>query len=256
MNQNEYTYIKIPYPKGKDLHFKINAPVSPLVISPGLGNVWATGKFYDPKFVIPLSIKQSENAAEIVAVGAFAYRTPPKFLPQMTLSFGRIKPFSLSILAGNVSDHLNFGGLPLSSLDIQYGIGQQFIDFSSVNPQAMKRLKVTADKGLVQIENLANANAAEIRLVGDSTSYRLNFGGEINQNTTLHIGMNVSKVEVFIPSGTAIKITSVNAPKSSNGNEFSSIDKAYWNGPARDHREPLLYINNAAWDASLHVRSI
>ncbi len=256
MDPSELTFIRILYPNAKDLHFKITAPISSLDISPGIGNVWATGRYYDPKEVMPLCVKQSGNVAEIIAVGAFAYRTPPKFLPHMTLSFGRLKPFSLSIAAGDIGDHLNFGGLPLSSLDIQYGIGNQFIDFSYPNPQVMRQMKVTADTGPILIENSANANAAEIRLDGDSTCYRLNFGCELKRSTILHIGMAVSRVEVFIPSGTAAKIKSVNPPLGSHKDDFSYADKAFWNSPARDHQEPLLSINSAASDGSLHIGSI
>ena len=77
LEQSELTFIKIPYPEAEDLHFKITAPVSSLVISPGIGNVWATGKLHDPKFVLTICVKQYGNVAEIIAVGAFAYRTPP-----------------------------------------------------------------------------------------------------------------------------------------------------------------------------------
>lgn len=256
MDPGELTYIKIPYPNAGDLHFKIIAPISTLVISPGIGNVWATGKYHDPKEVLPLSIKQSGNVAEIIAQGAFAYRTPPKFLPRLTLSFGRSKPFSLSIAAGDITDHLNLGGLPLSALDIQYGISSQIIDFSYPNPQAMSRMKVTADTGPIQIENLANANAAEIWLAGDSTCYRLNFGCELKRSTILHIGTAIARVEVLIPAGTAVKITSANPPIHSRRDEFSYADKAFWNSPARAHREPLLSIINAASDGALHIESI
>jgi len=256
MDQEELTFIKIPYPKGKKLHFKLIAPISSLTISPGIGNAWATGRFHDPKFVSPLVIKQSENVAEIIASGAFAYRTPPKFLPDMKLSFGRSKPFSLFIAAGDIPDHFDFGGLPLSSLEIQYGLGNQSINFSYPNPQAMQEMKITADTGPVQIENLANANASKIRLRGNSTIYQLNFGREIMQSTILRIGMAVSKVEAFIPSGTAIKIISSIPPISSPTNGFSYTNKAFWNEPARDQQEPLLSIHNAASGGTLQIRSI
>lgn len=120
----------------------------------------------------------------------------------------------------------------------------------------MKRMKVTADTGPIQIENLANANAAEIRLAGDSTCYRPNFGGELKRSTSLHVGMAVARVEVFIPSGTAVKIRSANPPISSHKDDFSYADRAFWNSPARAHWEPLLSIVNAASDGSLHIGSI
>jgi len=253
MDPSDLTFIKVLYPKAKDLHFKITAPMSSLVISPGIGNAWATGKFHDPEEVIPLAVKQSGNVAEIIAVGAFAYKTPPQRLPQMTLSFGRLKPFSLFVTAGDLGDQLDFGGLPLSCLDIQYGLGPQIIDFSYPNPQPMKRMRVTADTGPIQIENLANANAEEIRLAGDGTSYRVRFGCELKRSTSLYVGTAVSRTEIFIPPGTAVKIKSSSPPHSSHQDDFAYVDRAFSNGPARDHQEPLLSIHNAASGGSLHM---
>jgi len=256
MDPSELTFIKVHYPKAKDLQFKITAPMSSLVISPGIGNAWATGRFRDPAEVIPLAVKQSGNVAEIIAVGAFAYKTPLKLLPQMTLSFGRLKPFSLFVTAGDISNQLDFGGLPLSCLDIQYGLGHQLIDFSYPNTQPMRRMKVTADTGPIQIENLANANAAEIRLAGDATSYRVRFGCELNRSTSLYVGTAVSRTEIFIPLGTAVKIKSSSPPHSSHKDDFAYADGTFSNGPARDHQEPLLSIRNAASGGSLHMWSI
>ena len=115
--------MKLPYPNTKDLHLKVIAPLCSLVISPGLGNAWVTGKYNDPKDVMALNITHSENATQIIAAGAFAYRTLRKYLPNMRLSFGRLHPFALSISAGDISDHLDLGGIPLTSLQIQYGAG-------------------------------------------------------------------------------------------------------------------------------------
>jgi hypothetical protein len=238
------------------LRFKINAPVCKLLISPGIGNAWATGKYHDPKEVAPLTVSQSGNEAEIVAIGAFAYRTPKQFLPQMKLSFGRSRPFSLSIAAGDLSDRLDFGGLLLTELELHYQSGAPCVDFSYANPQAMKRLKITADTGPVQVEHVSHANAAQIRLNGDSTSYRLNFGCEIKQNTTLHIGMAVARVEIAAAAGTAIRIHSNRIPEGSLTDDFERTGKAFWNGPARDGQEPLLSINVAGSNARLHVNAV
>ena len=252
MDQGELNYIKIPYPKTEDLHLKILVPVCSLIISPGIGNAWVTGKYNDPKDIIALNVIQQENVAEIVAVGAFAYRVPRKFLPTLTLSLGRLHSFSLSISAGDLNDHLDLGGIPLSSLEIQYGEGSQSIDFSYPNPQLLRRMKVAADKGPVQIEHLANANAAEIHLNGDSAHYRLNFGGELKRPTNLHIGMAVSATEVFIPSATAVKVKSRTPPAGSQSDDFIYTDKQYCNTPAMDHQEPLLDINAAYGALKIH----
>jgi hypothetical protein len=245
--QSDLTYIKIPFPDAaQDLHLKILAPTNALVIAPGLGNAWVNGRYNDPKSVIPLHITQTENSVLISVVGAFGYRTPPAYLPDMRLSFGRLHPFALSILAGDVPDHLDLGGIPLSSLEIKFGAGQQVLDFSSPNPQEMSHLKVEADSGAVQIEHLANANAAEVKLNGDATHYRINLGGELKQNIHLQLGMSLARTEVFITSGTAVKIKSGTAPGGSQAEDFSYADKMYWNTPARSHQEPVLNIHNIA----------
>jgi hypothetical protein len=256
MDQGELSYIKVPYPNAKDLQLKIVVPTCLLVISPGIGNAWVTGKYNDSKDVAPLSITQSGNVAQIIAMGAFAYRTPRKYLPDMKLSFGRLHPFSLSIKAGDLNDRLDFGGIPLSSMEIQYGGGSQIIDFSYPNPQLMSRMKVEADNGKVQIENIANANVLEIQVRGDSTKYRLNFGGELVQKTNLNIGIGVSSVEVSLPSSTAIKIKSGTQPTCSQTDDIFYLDKEFWNSAAREKQEEQLYIHNTASSSSIRLKYI
>lgn len=109
---------------------------------------------------------------------------------------------------------MDFDGLPLTSLEIRYGSGDQNIDFSYPNPQEMQRLKVTADSGTVVIENLAHANAAEIRLNGDATS----------------------------------------PPHGSAAQDFIHAEKAFWNKAAREQQEALLTIHCIAQSISLHLR--
>jgi hypothetical protein len=256
MEQNELTYIKVEYPAAKDLHLKIVTPICSLVVSPGIGKAWVTGRYDDPKLVAPLSISQSNNGAQITAVGAFAYRTPPRFLPSMKLTFGRSRLFSLSISAGTMSDHLDFGGLPLTSLEFESESGSQFIDFSYPNPQAMSRMKIEGDTGPFEICNVENANAEKILLAGDSTDYHVKFNSSLKRNTTLRFGASVSKVEISVPAGTAIKIKPGGPPTGSHQDDFARVENAYMNTPAREKQEPLLTIQYAASGESFKIRYI
>lgn len=242
MAQSDFNYIKLPYPEAEDLHFKILVPTCTLVIAPGIGNDWVTGRYSDPKLVAQLGVSVSGNTAQISTVGAFAYRTARRYLPDMRLSFGRLRPFSLSIMAGELSDRFDFGGLPLTGLDIKYGAKAQVIDFSYANPQTLCSMKILADAATINITNLANANAQEIRLNGDGTHYRLNFGGELQQSLGLNIGTSVASVEISVPSSTAVKISSRSALPANLTEDFTISDGFAWNGPAREQKEPLLTI--------------
>lgn len=246
MSQVEYNYIRIPYPKDPgvtDLHFKILVPTCSLVIAPGIGKSWVTGRYSDPKAVAQISTHVSGNTGQISTIGAFAYRTPKKYLPDMRLSFGRLRPFSMLISAGDLCDQLDFGGLPLTGLEIKFGANNQEINFSYENPQTLSQMKIEAGDGTVNIENLANAHAAEIRLNGDATHYQLNFCGELKQNTNLSIGTSVASVVISVAAATAIKISSRNALPSSLASDFTFSDGFALNSAARDEKEPLFTIH-------------
>ncbi|MCE1252307.1 MAG: hypothetical protein LWX83_02025 [Anaerolineae bacterium] len=244
MEQKELAYIKIPYPHLEDLKLKITVPICTLVILPGLGNAWVTGRYNDPKDVEELNIKENKEVTEISAIGAFGYRTPLKDLPDMRLSFGRQVPFALSIKAGDISDHFDLGGIPLSGLDIQYGSGNQIINFSYPNPHEMKDLRIQSDGGWVQIKNLSNARTNEIHLVGESTSYHLNFGGPIKNNIYLYTGVSVSKVEISVPTGTAIRVKAGKIPVSNLSDDFAPFEKEFCNVTAREGHSPVLNIHH------------
>lgn len=256
MNTKEQTYIKIPYPNAGDLHLKINAKVCALVISTGIGNVWVTGKYNDPKNTEPLNVYQKGNVASIVVGDAFSYRVPPSYIPKLSLSLGTRKPFSLTITAGDVDNHFDFGCIPLSSLEIRCGASHQAIQFSYPNPQPMSQMKIAADASSIEIKDIANANAAEFRMDGDFSKCHLDFGGELKRNTSVHLAMGTSKIEVVVPTCTATKIISAHQPAIYKSTDFLYQDGAYWNSPARDHPDPLLSIYDAASIGSFHLKSV
>ena len=244
MDQNELDYIKIAYPPLDDLSFKIIVPRCPLVISQGLGNAWATGRYSDPRGVMELDINENKNVAQIAADGPFAYRVPDKLLPNLRLSFGRLHPFSLYIKAGDISNHLDLGGIPLSAVEIQYGSGSQLINFSYPNPVEMQHLRIQADGGWVQIKNIDYANATDIHLKGPSTSYHLSLNALLKKDITLYTGMSISKVEITLPTDTAVKVKSSVQPGSSIKDDFSRVDKEYCNTAAREEKSPCLCIHH------------
>ncbi len=244
MDQNGLDYIKIPYPSLDNLLFKIIVPRCTLVISPGLGDAWATGRYSDPRGVMELEINENKNVAQIAADGPFAYRVPEKLLPNLRLSFGRRRPFSLSIKAGDISDHLDLGGIPLSALNVQYGSGSQLINFSYPNPAEMQHLRIEADGGWVQIKNIDYANTTDIHLKGASTSYHLGFNALLKKDITLYTGMSISKVEITLPTDTAVKVKSSIQPGSSIKDDFSRVGKEYCNTAAREKKSLCLCIHH------------
>ena len=255
MNLIDPSHIYIPYPATPELNLKITTGVCSLTLSPGFGNNWITGKYSDPKELAPLDISQAGKTTHIVVGDLLRDWVPEKHRPHLHLSFGKWRAFSLTISTGDIDNHFDFGCLPLSALEINCGAGHQVINFSYANPQLMNKMMLNTDAGSVLIQNIANANAAEVRMKGDATNCRLDFGGELKRNTFIHIGMVNCNVAVSIPMSTAAKITSPFLPDSHQMADFICQGKAYYNGAAYNHQEPLLRIHQAAAMGSFRIQT-
>lgn len=247
--------IHIPYPKTSDLHLKINAGLCSLNLMPGFGNVWMTGKYVDPDALAPLGIFTSGKTTYIQLGDIYRDCIQPKDRSQLFLSLGRVRPFALFLTTGDIDHQFDFGCLPLSGLEINGGRGDLVINFSGANPQLMRKMKVSSDGGSIQVMNLANANAAEIRIGGKAASCQLDLSGALQRSTYLHLGMTISNVVMTIPASTAAKITTTHPSGPCQMPGFVYRDHAYWNCPTWDHQQPLLHIRRSIGPGCLRVQS-
>jgi hypothetical protein len=254
MNKNHPVPIRIPYPAAPELHLRIILGGCTLTVAPGFGNAWVTGSYFDPRDLAPLEVARIGNRTQITVGDVFRDLIQPRFRSRLHLSFGRRRPFSLTIATGDVDTHFELGCLPLSDLEINGGAGRQEINFSCSNPQAMRSMRFTASAGSIRIQNIANANAAEVRVGGDYERCQLDFGGELRRNVDVQIGMSVSNVALTIPAQTAARINSRRLLGSPAEN-FVYRENAYWNHPTWNQPEPLLSIRPMAPQGALSVQA-
>jgi hypothetical protein len=256
MEPNRPLPIRIPYPDTPELHLRIILGGCTLTLAPGFGNAWVTGSYFDPKDLAPLEVARMGNHTQITVGDVLRDLIQPRFRSRLHLSFGRRRPFSLSIVTGDIDTHFELGCLPLSALEINGGNGRQEINFSCSNPQAMQAMKFTASAGSIHIQNIANANAAEVRVGGDVDRCQLDFGGELRRNTEVQIGMSVSNVALTIPAETAARINSRRLLGRCPAASFVYRENAYWNQPAGNQQTPLLSIRSVTALGALSVQSV
>lgn len=255
MKQLTPTPIRIPYPKSPVLQLKINAGPCSLALAPGFGNTWISGRYWDPRDLAPLTIRENRGTVLMTIGDTLRSLIQRRFHPTLQLSFGRMRPFALSIVTGDQDNQIDFGFLPLTSLEIQTGAGQQVINFSGANPQQMRMLRIATEAGSVQIQNIANANSSQVSLRGDANHCQLDFSGGLQQNTDVFINMDITSVAVALPSNTAVKISSDAVCNGSQMADFVYRENTYWNKNAVNQQGPLLQIHHAAALGSICVRS-
>jgi hypothetical protein len=153
---------------------------------------------------------------------------------QWDLKLSGATPLGLKIEAGAYKGTYDLGGLRLRELNVSQGAAETTYDFSQPNPEPMERLTFQTGASAVTLNNLANANAADISFDGGAGDYTLDFGGALARSANVKIEGGAATYTIRVPAGTPARVTFKGGMNSINTVGFTGQDKQYV---------------NAAWDA-------
>lgn len=248
------TPIDIAFPDSPDRHLRLQVGACRLLIKPGAGDRWVRGVYRDPAEALPPRIIYEGGTVRITQDWHPA-RWPLDGPATFDLALGTAQPYALSLETGATEATFDLGGLPLTRLSFKQGAGKNTVDFSAPNPQPMSLLELSAGAVGMELKNLANANAAELRIEGGAAAYKFDFGGKLQRNTNVKISTGLSSVEITIPSGTAAKISSESFLGGIDiGDGFTKKDGAFWNTAALGGGAPVLTIHANVSIGSLKLR--
>lgn len=236
------TSISVPYGDATVRHLHLAVGACRLIITPGYGEDWVTGRYYGPTEVAPLEINQSGGEVKISQKYDWAemvrlFDGPPV----LELRLGAAVPYSLSIDTGASDNQIDLGGLPLTRFALKQGAGRIRVDFSAPNPAQMDRLDISSGASSIEMENLANANFAEMRVEGGAASYKLDFGGRLQRDAQMKLTAAMSSTNIAIPANTAAKISSQSVMGGLEvGDGFMRKDGAFWTQAALAGIQPVL----------------
>ncbi len=238
------TEIDLPYPEASDRHLKISVGACHLIIHPGDSSSWVTGTYIDPVGILPLKIDRdggetrlAQELNPIEISGGFQGRTT------LELELGKAKPYWLTIESGASEADVDLGGLPISRLTIREAAGRHRIDFSTPNAMPLILLSVTVGAGVVELQNLSNANLVELLIEGGASSYRLDWGETLQRPVNVRIATGISLVEMSIPRSVPAQITAdTRIMNMELGPGVTQKDGAYWTQLALDGTPPLLTV--------------
>src|SRR5215213_10931880 len=167
--------INVAYPAAEDLHLRIALGACRFKARPGESDTWVAGTYHDPTDRRSPRILEEGASVMITEEEPSVERIPAVFggVPRYEVELGKKRPFALTIETGASDFDLDLGDVPLSRLMVRQGAGKLELDFPQPNPEPMELLEISSGAAAIELENLANANFAELRLSGGAASYEL-----------------------------------------------------------------------------------
>lgn len=125
-------------------------------------------------------------------------------------------PIELDINAGAYEGRYELGGLSLIGLTVQDGAADVELSFSRPNKSEMSILRYETGASSVTLTGLANANFSTLMFTGGAGDYKLDFGGKLEDDTTVNIEAGAGSVQLIIPKDVNAKVTVESALTSIN----------------------------------------
>ncbi len=249
------TPIAIPYPEAETLSLRVSVGACTLSIARSEGQEWVEGTYRDPSGKIPLVVDQGAGSVRIrqapdveSVVGLF------RGAPRLDLRVGTSRPFSLLVESGANEVDLSLGGVPLTEFELKHGAGKVDIDFDTPNPIEMSTLRLATGAGLLEAENLSNANFAELIAEGGAAKFELDFGGALRRTGSVRVSTGAAGVEIDVPADIPAKVAAKTTLGSiAVGSGFTTHDGGYWNAAAEGGGDPALVMDVTVAVGSLRL---
>ncbi len=115
-------------------------------------------------------------------------------------------PLNLEIKAGAYDGRMDLGGLSLRSLKISDGASHNEISFADPNPEEMTYFEYDTGASTVRMNDLANANCAEMEFEGGAGNYEMDFSGKLLRDMDVAISSGVSNITLFVSPDTNVEL--------------------------------------------------
>lgn len=130
----------------------------------------------------------------------------------------------LRITGGGIAaDAVNFGGLPLTSLELVLGGALMGIDFSTPTTRRLSDISISCGGTLLTLVNIGNTNFENFSLTGGGNICMLDFGGALdteNHQAVIMAGGSLTSVIGPDNAGAKATVLSVAAPVVASGNRW------------------------------------
>ena len=161
---------------------------------------------------------------------------------RLQVGVSRTVPTSLQVLVGAAEAEMELGGLPLTGLSIQTGASETTVRFDAPNPVAMERMEVKTGAAEMELLELANAGARELRVEGAVGDVTLDFTGRWSRDMEATVKMGLGSLHLRIPSDVGVRLRKSSLLSSFSGFGLEQADDGSYrseNWSEAEHRLEL-----------------
>ncbi len=173
------------------------------------------------------SLTASEGAIGLVQLRPRGELDMAKAINEWTLQLNGTTPIQLSVQSGAQTADLDLGNMRLRGFGLNEGASNTRVNFSTPNPEEMRRMTITTGASKIELLNLLNAHFASMVFEGGAGDFTLDFGGKPQRNTQAQIRSGGGNVVVRVPATVGTKITVAGGVKPTVEGELLSDAGAY-----------------------------
>lgn len=201
--------VTVDYPDGQSAKLRLEVGVGSLKVTPGSDKLVTGTITYNVKEWTPQTDRQGDNVT-LKQNNTSGFNTTGLFdvKNDWVLALGTARPYDLTIANGVAKADLTLGGLPLTGVQIEGGVGDATVNFASPNPQTAENLQIKGGVGAVTANGLLNANAKNVTVESGTGEIRLEFTGEsLKQDIAVKVTTGVGAMTINVQKGIPVRVT-------------------------------------------------
>lgn len=125
---------------------------------------------------------------------------------RLDVGIGRSVPTTLEVRVGAAEAEMELGGLPLTGLSLETGASETTIRFDAPNPVEMDRMEIRSGAAEIELLELANAAAREIRVEGAVGDVTLDFTGAWRRDVEASVKLGLGSLHLRIPADVGVRL--------------------------------------------------
>jgi hypothetical protein len=156
---------------------------------------------------------------------------------EMELGLNRAVPMELNVKVAGTESRLELGGLRLTGLEVHCAASGATVSFGSPNRVEMETFTMHIAGAGAKIENLGNANAANVMLKGAAGGMDIDFGSDVLRDVTINAELAVGGLQITLPRGVGIMVRAKSKLGGFDGAGLNKVGDAWysenWNQAGR-----------------------
>jgi hypothetical protein len=207
--------LAVTRPTGSErfLHVTLDFSGGSLLLMPApAGQLYGMRLRYDPARYAP--VQQYDPRTGILhlgieSVGGMGLRVTSRAQLEQIARFDFAADVPLAVYAtlGASDATIDLGGTMLTDLEIRSSATHATVDFSRPTRGTCKSATFTVGASQLEVQHLAQAGCAALRVEGGAGRTTLGFQGEWRRDATLVVDLALGGLELQLPPGTGVRIT-------------------------------------------------